>query len=81
VDHFSVTLATPDGTVFATVQATCNFYTGFAYTVESLPLTSVLQAHESQPVVVMFRATAANEAPFPGYYSYWFVDDVALNVT
>lgn len=80
LDHFYVTLATPDGTVFDAVQATCKMY-AFGYMLESIPVTSALQAHQGQQVIVQFRATNTNLAPAPGYYSYWFVDDVALNVS
>ena len=82
LDHFTVTLSTPDGTVFDTVQATCNMVDFFGnYTLESFPVTAALQAHAGQQIVLSFRATAQNEASYGGFYSQWFVDNVSLNVS
>jgi hypothetical protein len=80
LDHFSVTLAKPDGTVIDTVQSTCSLI-AVGYTIESFNVTAALQQLVGQQVVVMFRGTAANLAGAPGAYSYWFVDDVSLAVT
>lgn len=79
-DHFTVTLATPDGTVFDSVQATCKMYAP-GWTVESIPITAALQAHQGQQVTLTIRGKTSNEAVFPQFYTTWYVDDVALYVS
>ncbi|HEX9056032.1 MAG TPA: S53 family peptidase [Ktedonobacterales bacterium] len=78
-DHFTATLANPDGTVFDTVQSTCATTAG-GYTLESFDVTTALQAHRGQPIVLMFRGTAANEVGNAGFITAWFVDDVSLAI-
>ncbi|HEV2238435.1 MAG TPA: S53 family peptidase, partial [Ktedonobacterales bacterium] len=80
LDHFYVTLATPDGTVFDTVQSACATNT-FGYTVQAVDVTAALQAHLNQQIVVMIRATTsgvAGDEPLP---TGWEVDDVSLIVS
>jgi len=79
-DHFYALITTLDGTVVDTAQATCSASTN-GYTLESYNVTSVLQAHTGQQLVVLFRATTANETTNPLFFSEWFVDDVSLTVS
>jgi kumamolisin len=80
LDHFYVTLATPDGTVFDTAQASCAANT-FGYTVSAVDVTAALQAHLNQQVVVMFRGTTAGLAGDQPFSSGWEVDDISLLVS
>jgi kumamolisin len=80
LDHFYVTLATPDGTIFDTVQSSCAT-NSFGYTVQAVNVTAALQAHLNQPIVVMFRGTTAGLAGDQPFSSGWEVDDVSLIVS
>jgi kumamolisin len=84
LDHFTVTLATQDGTVFDTVLATCGT-DSFGYAVSVTNVTTALQSHLNQPIVIMFRGVAAGVVSgVPGdvrVSSIWFVDDVSLIVS
>jgi kumamolisin len=80
LDHFYVTLATPDGTVFDTVQSSCAT-NSYGYTVQAVDVTAALQAHLNQQIVVMFRATTAGLAGDQPLSSGWEVDDISLLVT
>jgi beta-glucanase (GH16 family) len=79
LDHFSVTLATLDGTVFDSVLASCASSTN-GYALQLFDVTSALQAHANQQVALLFRGTTANVAGSPHFFSEWFVDDVSLTV-
>jgi hypothetical protein len=79
LDHFSVTLATLDGTVFDTITASCMSNTG-GYLSQQFDVTAALQAYAGQQVALMFRGTTANEAGSAEFFSQWFVDDVSLTV-
>ncbi len=82
LNHFIVTIATPDGTVIDTVQATCNLFTDFGFVLESFPVTAILQAHTGQQLQLMIRATNAALSPQSGNdYDFYYVDDVALKVS
>jgi kumamolisin len=80
LDRFTVTLATPDGTVFATPVSQCatniNGYTQLAVDVHA-----ALQAHLGQSVVLLIRGVAAGAAGDAGFSSIWAVDNVSLNVS
>lgn len=82
-DHFYVTLSTSDGTVVpgGSIMASCPTSPIFNYAYETFDVTSLLKSYGGQKLTLTFRATSANEAPIPGFYSYWNVDDVALNVS
>jgi kumamolisin len=80
LDHFYVTLATPDGTIIDTLQSSCGTTTN-GYTHATIDVTADLNAHLNQPIVLLFRGTAANETGFPQAFSEWFVDDVSLTVS
>ncbi len=86
LDHFYVTLATLDGTVFDSVMASCASNTN-GYTLQLFNMTAALQAHVNQHVLLMLRGTTANEAGsfYAGrnheFFSGWSVDDVSLTVS
>jgi kumamolisin len=80
LDHFYVTLATPDGTVLDTVQSTCAA-NSYGYVVNAVDVTTALQAHLNQQIVVMFRGTTAGLAGDQPFSSGWEVDDISLLVS
>ncbi len=80
VDHFYATLATVDGTVVDTAETDCQLFTYGGYAIESFDVTSALQAHTSSSLVLTLRGTTGGESAY-GIPSYWYVDDVALNVS
>jgi kumamolisin len=83
VDHVYATLATPDGTVLSggLVQSACETDATSGYTLESFNVTSLLQAHTGQQLVIVIRGTTANEAGSPTIFTMWGVDDVSLLVS
>lgn len=83
VDHLYVTLSTPDGTVIpgGQVIGSCATAPIYGYVYDSFDVTSLLQAHAGQQLVLTLRGTTANEAIFPDFYSAWVIDDVALTVS
>ncbi|MGZ6391092.1 MAG: S53 family peptidase [Ktedonobacterales bacterium] len=80
LDHFYVTLATPDGSVVSTIPGSCATNSN-GYTFHSFDVTSILQAHQGQQLRLMFRGTTANISVLPVNSSTWFVDDVSLVVS
>jgi hypothetical protein len=82
VDHFYATLATPDGTVISggTIQPLCETVADSGYVLETFDVTSLLQAHTGQHLIVSLRGTTANENGAPASFTHWGVDDVSLLV-
>jgi kumamolisin len=79
LDHFYVTLSTPDGTVFDPVTGSC-IVDSNGYTHALFDVTTALQAHTAQQVTLTLRVTAANLSNYTIYDSAVFVDDVSLVV-
>ncbi|HEV2238315.1 MAG TPA: hypothetical protein VGR57_16755 [Ktedonobacterales bacterium] len=81
LDHFSATLATPDGTVISggTLQPLCETAATGGYTRETFDVTSLLQAHAGQQLTLMLRGTTANLSG-ASWFTVWGVDDVSLQV-
>ena len=81
LDHFSATLATPDGTVIsgATLPPLCETDAVGGYVHEAVDVTSLLQAHAGQQLVLTLRGTTANLSG-ASTYTLWGVDDVSLLV-
>jgi kumamolisin len=83
LDHLYVTVAAPDGTVVSggAVKTWCETEADAGYKFEVIDVTSLLQAHLNQPVVLTFRGTTANVAGRPLLYTSWAIDDVSLIVS
>jgi hypothetical protein len=83
LDHFSATLATPDGTVISggTIQPLCETDAVGGYVLEMFDVTSLLQAYAGQQLIVMLRGTTANLTGDSGSFTRWGVDDVSLLVS
>lgn len=80
--HLYVTLATPDGTVFSTVEAICSNET-LGYVQLSADVKAALAAHLGQSVVLTFRG-ANNSIAYSNTSNsgiIWSVDDVSLTVS
>jgi hypothetical protein len=82
VDHFYATLATLDGTAISggTIAPLCETDAVGGYVLETFDVTSLLQAHAGQQLIVMLRGTTANLAGDSGTITHWGVDDVSLLV-
>jgi kumamolisin len=80
LDHFTVTLAAPDGTVLETLLAQCATNTN-GYVLVSINVLAALQAHLNQYLVLMIRGVASGLAGDAGFSSVWAVDNVALTVS
>lgn len=82
VDHLYVTLATADGTVVSGGQVLneCVGFDIYGYQFEQLDVTSLLQGHTGQQLILMLRGTTTNESSFRQMYTSWYIDDVSLNV-
>jgi kumamolisin len=82
LDHFYVTLASPDGTVLGggALQTLCENVADGGYGPEMLDVTGLLQAHLNQSLVLTFRGTTANVTGQPPLATGWGVDDVSLVV-
>jgi hypothetical protein len=82
LDHFYVTLATPDGTVFFNDKTPPTCATNsFGYTVQTVDMTGALQSHLNQQIVLTIRGTTAGIAGDQPFASGWNVDDVSLIVS
>jgi hypothetical protein len=81
LDHFTATLATPDGTVISsgTLQPLCETAATGGYSHETFDVTSLLRAHAGQQLIVMLRGTTANLSG-GSFITVWGVDDVSLRV-
>jgi hypothetical protein len=81
LDHFSATLATPDGTVISggTMPTLCETDAVGGYAHETLDVTNLLQAHAGQQLVLTLRGTTANLSGASSF-TLWSVDDVSLLV-
>jgi hypothetical protein len=60
-------------------QAACHPSRGYALV--PFNVTSALAPYAGQQVVVTFRATTANLTSSPRSFSFWFIDDVSLQVS
>ncbi|HEV2237913.1 MAG TPA: S53 family peptidase, partial [Ktedonobacterales bacterium] len=80
LDHLTVTLATLDGTVFATPVSQCATNTN-GYTLLAVDVSATLQAHLNQSVLLTIRGVAAGATGDAGFSSIWAVDNVALVVS
>jgi hypothetical protein len=82
LDHFYATIATPDGTVISDgmIQPLCETVATGGYLRETFYVTSLLQAHAGQQLIVMLRGTTANVSGASSF-TLWGVDDVSLTVS